>query len=259
MDHLRKEIDISDLIKNTMVFAPHQDDESLGCGGAIKMIRDGGAHVSVTFMTNGAADDRAKYLYGDEDKIVNMRNLEAKNACRVLGVNDVNFLNYMDGNLYEFREQAEENVIELLYQQNPQQIFITYENDLHPDHETTAKIVKNAIRITRMNVDVYEYPVWIRSQWPFVSQKGFGFRVIFGKLHNLNKIYREFDIKLDISDVVEVKKEAIDSYFSQTVKLDINEEMQGLFEIFGGEWIKSFFNNKEIYKFGRYKNGVYET
>src|SRR5438067_976178 len=36
-----------------MVIAPHQDDETFGCGGLIALQREGGATVKVVFLTDG--------------------------------------------------------------------------------------------------------------------------------------------------------------------------------------------------------------
>ncbi len=39
--------------KNILVLAPHPDDESLGCGGTIKLLTQAGMQVDVLLMTRG--------------------------------------------------------------------------------------------------------------------------------------------------------------------------------------------------------------
>src|SRR4051812_37624433 len=39
----------------TIVFAPHQDDEALGCGAVIARKRNDGGAVHVVFLTDGSA------------------------------------------------------------------------------------------------------------------------------------------------------------------------------------------------------------
>ena len=40
--------------KNILIFAAHQDDETIGCGASIKKWTDAGSDVEVVFMTDGA-------------------------------------------------------------------------------------------------------------------------------------------------------------------------------------------------------------
>ena len=42
---------------SVLVLAPHADDESLGCGGAIVLHHRQGDRVKVVFATDGAAGD----------------------------------------------------------------------------------------------------------------------------------------------------------------------------------------------------------
>jgi GlcNAc-PI de-N-acetylase len=89
---------ISDL--PTIVFAPHQDDETLGCGGLIALKRSLGLPVKVIFLTNGDA------YTGDRDAaLANARRDEALNALAVLNVTppDVAFWNYPDAQLRHLR------------------------------------------------------------------------------------------------------------------------------------------------------------
>ena len=41
------------LKRSAIVFAPHPDDETLGCGGTIIKKRQAGAKISIVFMTDG--------------------------------------------------------------------------------------------------------------------------------------------------------------------------------------------------------------
>ena len=48
-----KEYEARDLVRPALVFAPHQDDETLGCGGTILKKRAAGAEVGLVFLADG--------------------------------------------------------------------------------------------------------------------------------------------------------------------------------------------------------------
>ena len=41
-------------IKKVLVLAPHQDDEIIGCGGALIKLKELGASIDICFLTNGS-------------------------------------------------------------------------------------------------------------------------------------------------------------------------------------------------------------
>src|SRR5260370_16190377 len=65
-----------------VVFAPHPDDEVLGCGGALADLLDRGAHLDVVLVTDGAAEARDA---GDRGRIAAMRMEESRRALDALG------------------------------------------------------------------------------------------------------------------------------------------------------------------------------
>jgi hypothetical protein len=44
-----------------LIFAPHEDDEMLGCGGLMQHALAAGAHLHIVLMTNG--DYHEKYMF----------------------------------------------------------------------------------------------------------------------------------------------------------------------------------------------------
>ncbi len=89
-----------------LVFAPHSDDETLGCGGMLALAARNGAKVHVVLVTNGDAFRFAAYralrtIRMTPDKYVFFaykRQRETINALRALGVKQesVTFLGYPD-------------------------------------------------------------------------------------------------------------------------------------------------------------------
>jgi LmbE family N-acetylglucosaminyl deacetylase len=92
-----------------LVFSPHPDDETLGCGGLIQRAKSAGATVTIAFLTNGdgfrvAVERQFRELHvGPEDYIrfASHRQKETLTALGALGVSrdDVLFLGYPDRGL----------------------------------------------------------------------------------------------------------------------------------------------------------------
>src|SRR4030065_330273 len=53
------------LKSSAVIFAPHQDDETLGCGGTIMLKRKAGTPVACVFMTDGSTSHRS-FMKDDE-------------------------------------------------------------------------------------------------------------------------------------------------------------------------------------------------
>jgi LmbE family N-acetylglucosaminyl deacetylase len=149
-----------------MIFAPHQDDETLGCGGLIALKRRQGTPVSVVFLTDGS------HCHGDvaepaKQALVVTRREEALSALGHLGVSvaEVDFLNYPDGGLGALadaaRTEMERRLAEIIHRGAPEEIYVPHRRDSHPDHEAAFRLVAAAIRASSCRPIVYEYPVWL--------------------------------------------------------------------------------------------------
>ncbi|MBU1726768.1 MAG: PIG-L family deacetylase, partial [Candidatus Omnitrophica bacterium] len=91
---------------NILIFAPHPDDEAIGCAGVIQKALKTGAKVNVVYLTNGDHNQFAFIVY--EKRIVfrkgafihmgEVRRKEAVKAMELLGLKEENlvFLGYPD-------------------------------------------------------------------------------------------------------------------------------------------------------------------
>ncbi len=92
-----------------LVFAPHPDDEAIGCAGVIQQALQAGAQVWVVYMTSGdgfrlAVERQYRQPKPTPEQYVQfgeMRQQEARHAMRILGLADwrVTFLGYPDRGL----------------------------------------------------------------------------------------------------------------------------------------------------------------
>jgi LmbE family N-acetylglucosaminyl deacetylase len=150
-----------------LIVAPHPDDETLGCGGVIARAAAASANVQVVVMTDGG-------LYPvspDRASVARVRRAETLAAMAVLGVPSdcVTFFDFPDGELEQHRRAAAQRLSELLRSASPQQIFVPYIKDRHPDHVATARIVRAAYAAAGTDADLYEYPIWFFAFWPLIG------------------------------------------------------------------------------------------
>jgi N-acetylglucosamine malate deacetylase 1 len=146
----------------TIVFAPHQDDETLGCGGLIALKRSLGVPVQVVFLTNGDA-----FTGAADAALAQMRRTEATNALTTLGVrlDQIVFWGYPDGQLRRLAATQQAALLQQLVEQltiaTPLEIYVPHAIDQHDDHEATHDLVKQAIAQTGKPHRLYQYPIWI--------------------------------------------------------------------------------------------------
>src|SRR3954471_22274206 len=67
-----------------IVFAPHPDDETLGCGATIHRKREAGTAVHVVIASDGRRPQAPDLIAPDE--LARIRAREALDACMTLGV-----------------------------------------------------------------------------------------------------------------------------------------------------------------------------
>jgi LmbE family N-acetylglucosaminyl deacetylase len=190
--------------KSALVFSPHQDDETLGCGGTIALKRELGVPVKVIFLTDGRYGSLQPMAL---EEIINIRKQEAVTALGILGVapSDIQFLDRVDGSLDNLPAEERQNLIEqlaqLLIDFMPEEIYVPHRQDFHPDHEATYQLVQAAIAKSRIKVDLLQYPIWILWQNPLSLQI---------RSKDIAGAYR-----LAINSVQQQKHQAIETYKSQ--------------------------------------------
>jgi len=235
------------------VFAPHPDDETLGCGGTIILKRAAGASVKLVFMTDGSTSHR-RFLAGEE--LSRLRKSEALAAARVLGLapGDVQFLDFPDSKLGSWHDMAVDAVLAILRQHRPKEVFVPYEADGTPDHEATWRIVTEAVAHSDLALRFYEYPVWFWNQWPWVPFKvtcnretGQTFwrmcRAGFGL-----ECFKKFRAGVFVGDVLEQKRDALGQHRSQMTALKPGVAWPTLPEVSGGDFLKCFFQEFEVFR-----------
>lgn len=127
---------------NVLVIAPHPDDESIGCGGAICLHADRGHRVATVFLTSG--ESGLPEL--SKEEAWRVREREAERATEILGVASIEFLRRPDQYLQENTIDAACALKPILQREKPEVLYLTHERDFHPDHRATVSIVQAAVR-----------------------------------------------------------------------------------------------------------------
>ncbi|MGD0056936.1 MAG: PIG-L family deacetylase [Methanomassiliicoccales archaeon] len=135
-----------------LVLAPHPDDEVLGCGGAICEFGRKGMHVKVVYMTDGRHGSTSIPM----DKLVNVRRKEVMNGLRVLGCNDVGFIEKPNQGFRS--DNVTVGVLKsILDDYKPRLLFLPPFDDFHPDHAATSRAAAIALRDYDYVVDCHFY------------------------------------------------------------------------------------------------------
>ena len=209
-----------------MVFAPHPDDETLGCGGTIAKKTNEGYDVHIVYMTNGENSHQeilGIVLNPSPQEVSRIRQAEAERAAKLLGVNHGNliFLNFEDGTLEKATEPARERVLNILEKLQPIEIYYPGETELHGDHRFTSIIVKDSINMLRIKPKLYKYIIW-----PSKGQ---------------NKKELKNEVVSDISKFAHTKQLAIQEYKSQTTMFSKTQRRP----ILSNRFLKKFQRNSE--------------
>jgi LmbE family N-acetylglucosaminyl deacetylase len=184
---------------NVVVIAPHPDDESIGCGGALCRHADAGDRVTAVFLTSGELG--LKHLA--REAAWQIRELEAKAAGRILGIAEMRFLRQPDWTLVDVTGTAATAVAEILAAERPQLIYVPHPREWHPDHKVAGEILKQSLAISGVSVpEIRGYEVWT----PLT----------------------EYAVVIDITAVMARKLEAIRCHASQLADLDYAHATQSL-------------------------------
>ena len=142
---------------NTLVIAPHPDDESIGCGGTICLHTARGDRVSVVFLTSGELG----LIKVSSEEAKRIREREAESVAEFLGVAEISFLRFPDGYLSICIPEAADALRAIVERERPQRIYLPHEYEAHPDHAMAKLILEGALgRNGDLQPSLLAYEVW---------------------------------------------------------------------------------------------------
>ena len=140
------------LARKVLVFAPHPDDETLGCGGTLARLA---LHcpVKVVLVTDGSGGG------GLPPEAGAIRQAEFVSALAVLGVYESVQFNQTDGDFHESPELALQ-VKALLDDYQPDWVFLPSPLDYHRDHVRIAAFLEPLCRRASSVTQLLFYEIW---------------------------------------------------------------------------------------------------
>lgn len=192
--------------QKVLVLAPHMDDETIGCGGALALHAQRGAQITVVFLTDGRnGSSEVNTMYGEErerkqQELIELRTTEARAALRRLGVNRMVCLDAEDGAL-EKCEWAAEKLRDVLLKHQPDIVYLPFYLEEHPDHRAASRVLLDAAAGTSLQFQCMGYEVW-------------------------TPLFPNCLVRIDAT--VEVKKQALQEYVSQLQQCDYLHASIGL-------------------------------
>jgi bacillithiol biosynthesis deacetylase BshB2 len=130
-----------------MVF-PHPDDETFAVGGLLAMHAAEGTPVTYLCATRGEAGrNMGQPNRANRETLPDIREAELREACAVLGIEDLRLLGFRDRLLeFEDPEDLARPVLEAVRELRPSRVYTYYpEHGYHPDHDAMSRAVVRAV------------------------------------------------------------------------------------------------------------------
>lgn len=140
------------LARKVLVFSPHPDDETLGCGGTLARLAQM-CPVKVALVTDGSGAGGLPAGAGA------VRQLEFSKALAVLGINDSIQLNQPDG-FFDGSAELAEVIKKLLEDFRPDWVFLPSPLDYHRDHVRIAAFLEPLCRGADSVKQLLFYEIW---------------------------------------------------------------------------------------------------
>lgn len=185
--------------RRVLVLAPHPDDETLGPGGLIALACQGGASVRVLLLSAGEREQ----VEEPPDVLAAQRRGELSSALAALGPVDLATLPGLDGGLTAQRQSLVPPMAEALRAFAPDLVLAPAPGDWHDDHRAACWILRHALGPARLPQRplCLGYEVWR----PLPATHA-----------------------LDITSVLDIKRQALAAYATRFRKRRLDEAMLAL-------------------------------
>jgi LmbE family N-acetylglucosaminyl deacetylase len=183
-----------------VVLSPHFDDDVLGCGGTLRLFKRRGSRITVIYLTDGrkgnpdlesmtlSEEERKKR----EDDLVTLRKEEARRTARHMQIDRLVFFDLPDMD-FTCTPAVVDRLTGLLEEESPDAVFVPFLTEKHRDHRMTNTVFCRALDKKAFHFTCYGYEIWT-ALMP--------------------------NCLVDITDVLEDKKTAIEHHQSQLAHCD---------------------------------------
>jgi LmbE family N-acetylglucosaminyl deacetylase len=201
----------------TVVLAPHPDDESLGCGGLLALLRQAGHPVWCVLVTDGTmSHPNSRKFPAPARQALRLAELQAALAELAVPLPALHCLNLPDGAVPELATTAgaaaAQRLAAFLAGTQPATVVVPWRRDPHPDHRATYQLLMAALQQLPQPPRVLEYVVWA---WERAAPADLPRP---GEVHGW---------QLDITSVLAQKQRAIAAHHSQLPGSPIDDDPAG--------------------------------
>jgi N-acetylglucosamine malate deacetylase 1 len=180
---------------DVLAIAAHPDDIELSCGGTIAKLVKQGKKVGIVDLTQGEMGTRGS---------AEIRLQEADKAAKILGLSVRENLKLYDGK-FTTGHINKIRLIRVIRKYKPEILLIPHWLERHPDHERAHRLARDAwfyAGLTKIPTEEEDGTV-LEAHRPKMC------------FHYMQKYEFEPSFIVDISDVYEIRMEAIGAYASQ--------------------------------------------
>ena len=154
---------------NVLVFAPHPDDEVLGCGGTIARYVAEGNNVYICVVTSGFPPIYEKdYEDAKKNGWPHIQYPDIMKAHKLLGIKETFFLQFPTVMLETVpRYELNGKINEIIQKIKPEVLFIPHFGDMQRDHSLVSEAVMVAVRPKNDGTVryVYSYETLSETEW----------------------------------------------------------------------------------------------
>lgn len=172
----------------------HPDDVELSFGGTLLVHKDLGFKTGILDLTKGELGTRGT---------PEIRAQEAEKAAEILGLTTRENIGLPDG-FFENNKENQLRVVEQIRRFKPRIIIANSIYDRHPDHTRASQLVENAFFIAGLKA--------VKTSWDGVEQEAFRPEKLY---FSIQSTAHEPDLIMDISSVIQKRRDAINAFASQ--------------------------------------------
>ena len=177
-----------------LAFGAHPDDVELSCSGTIAKEISLGKKVGIVDLTRGELGTRGS---------AEIRDIEAANAAKILGVQVRENLNMRDG-FFVNDEKHQLEIIKMIRKYKPEIVLCNAIDDRHVDHPKGSRLVSDACFLSGLRR--------IETQLDGINQEAWRPKVVY---HYIQWKVLEPDFVVDITGFMDIKEQSILAYSSQ--------------------------------------------
>ncbi len=204
-------------MKVVFIFA-HPDDETFSSAGTIIKLRKKGVEVVLITATRGEAGQLGDPPVTTQENLGKIREQELRNAAKITGIQNIYFLDFIDGTLVNQSDAKLLSKIWPIVKKEAPDVIVTFNAEggsRHPDHmkihTVATHVFEKYLKVTKKHVRLY-YTGMSRSMVKKLEEMGMAYTA-FGKIEGTPD--EQITTIVDIKDVYTTKIKALRCHVTQ--------------------------------------------